>query len=111
MQLPQHARRNGRCEANGDGRDATAKILEPQTDEQLEMDLRVAEPPKGTRRDSVPDAMTAGVGGANDSAMWNAGRGTRDVVAGITTGATSTKEKSIEHNYDGSFRITREISG
>jgi hypothetical protein len=42
-------RRNGRCEANGDGREASAQVSEPRTNEQLEIDFGVEEAPKGTR--------------------------------------------------------------
>ena len=58
-QLPHLARRNGRREANGNGREATAKILEPNPDDQLEMDFAVDEVPKGARRSSTTNAETA----------------------------------------------------
>jgi hypothetical protein len=59
MQLPQLARRTGRREANGDGREATAQVSEPRTDEQLEIDFGVEEAPKGTRRRSATNTNTA----------------------------------------------------
>ncbi|MGA7842918.1 MAG: hypothetical protein WCA34_18530 [Candidatus Acidiferrales bacterium] len=58
-QLPHLARRNGRREANGNGREATAKILEPNPDDQLEMDFAVDEFPKGARGSSTTNAETA----------------------------------------------------
>ena len=58
-QLPHLARRNGRREANGNGREATAKILEPNPDDQLEIDFAVDEVPKVARRSSTTNAETA----------------------------------------------------
>ena len=59
-QLPHLARRNGRREANGNGREATAKILEPNPDDQLEIDFAVDEVPKVARRSSTTSAETTG---------------------------------------------------
>ena len=57
-QLPQLARRTGRRQANGDGRDATAQVSEPRADEQLEMDFGAEEAPKGTRQGSATNTNT-----------------------------------------------------
>jgi hypothetical protein len=59
-QHPHLSRRNGRREANGDGREATAKILEPQTDDQLEMEFGAEDIPRGERRNSATDVETVG---------------------------------------------------
>jgi hypothetical protein len=52
-------RRNGRLGGNGDGREASAQVSEPRTNEQLEIDFGVEEAPKGTRRSSATNAETA----------------------------------------------------
>jgi hypothetical protein len=57
-QLP---RRNGRREAKRDGRDTTAQVSEPRTEQQLEMDFGVDEVPKGTRRGASTDTKNVGV--------------------------------------------------
>ncbi len=69
-QLPHLARRNGRREANGNGREATAKILEPNPDDQLEIDFAVDEVPKGRaekfydeRRDRAGECRRGGGAG------------------------------------------------
>jgi hypothetical protein len=54
-------RRNGRHEANGDGREAAVQVSEPRRDEQLEIDFDAAQASRGTRRSSTTDAKNAGV--------------------------------------------------
>lgn len=54
-------RRNGRREANGDGREASAQAPEPRTNDQLEMDFDAEQATKGTRRSSAADTKTPSV--------------------------------------------------
>jgi hypothetical protein len=59
-------RRTGRREANGDGREVTAQVSEPRTDEQLEIDFGADEVSKGARRSAAANAETAGTNASSE---------------------------------------------
>jgi hypothetical protein len=54
-------RRNGRREANGEGREGSAQVLEPRTNDQFEVDFEAGQAPKGARRSSATDTKTPSV--------------------------------------------------
>jgi len=59
-------RRDGSRDTNGEGRESTAQIAEPRTNDQLEMDFDAEEAPKGTRRSSATNAEAAGTNGSGE---------------------------------------------
>src|ERR1700743_1352454 len=66
-------RRDGRLDTNGEGRESTAQIAEPRTNDQLEMDFDAEEAPKGTRRSSATNAEAAGTNGSGELGPDNLG--------------------------------------
>jgi hypothetical protein len=59
-------RRDGRRNANGEGREATAQVSEPRTNEQLEIGFDAEQAPKGTRRGSAANLETPETSGSGE---------------------------------------------